>query len=67
MSETQLALLRGLLKIVGTALATHGILSANDLTVIQPAIEAVAGAAVTLYSVYLSHRSAKAVDAAKAA
>lgn len=56
MSEGQLSMLRTVLKIAGTALASHGVLDAMDLPALQIAVESVAGGLIALAGIYLSHK-----------
>jgi hypothetical protein len=65
MDETKLTIIRTVLKIGGTVLVAHGVMSAADATAFQVAAEAIFGGLATLVGIYWSHRTAVVADAAK--
>lgn len=56
MTEVQLSLVRTVLKIVGAALATKGVIDAGDVVTLSAAVEAVVGGVFAIVGVVLSHR-----------
>lgn len=60
MNDWQQSLLRSLLKVIGTAAVTHGLIEAGQTDVLVTALEAIAGGVITCAGLWLSHRKHKA-------